>query len=89
MEGSPRLFGTRLNPPWPKAKAETDPPLVSSSALSCYASKVEYKEETIAKLRARLGREPTEAEIKEARDALWRKTYANMLISAVLLRDDR
>jgi hypothetical protein len=47
------------------------------------------KEETIAKLRERLGREPTEAEINTARNALIRQVYAGMALTAVLFRDDQ
>jgi len=33
---------------------------------------MEYREETIAKLRAKLGREPSDEEISAKRDRLWR-----------------
>jgi hypothetical protein len=49
---------------------------------------MEYREETIARLRAHLGREPTDAEIKATRDALWRRIYADMAMSAACFRDE-
>jgi len=49
---------------------------------------MESKEETIVKLRERLGREPTEDEINEARNALIRQRYADMALTAVLFEDE-
>jgi hypothetical protein len=39
--------------------------------------------------RERLGREPMEAEIDTARNALIRQAYADMALTAVLFRDDQ
>jgi hypothetical protein len=50
--------------------------------------RMESKEETIVKLRGRLGREPTEDEINEARNALMRQRYADMALTAVLFKDE-
>jgi hypothetical protein len=46
------------------------------------------RDETIATLRDKLGRKPTEDEIKAERDRQWwRQRYADMAISAVTLPD--
>ena len=49
---------------------------------------MESKLETIVKLRERLGREPAEDEINEARNALIRQRYADMALTAVLFEDE-
>jgi hypothetical protein len=49
---------------------------------------MEYREQTIARLTRELGREPTAEEIKAARDAIIRQRYADMAVSAILLRDE-
>jgi hypothetical protein len=49
---------------------------------------MESKEQTIVKLRERLGREPTEVEINEARNALIRQRYADMALTAVLFENE-
>jgi hypothetical protein len=49
---------------------------------------MEYREETIARLRAKLGREPTADEIKATRDALFRQAYASMMLIDMLLCDE-
>jgi hypothetical protein len=49
---------------------------------------METRDETIARLRQKLGREPTEIEIKAGRDNEWRKLYADMAVSAATLADD-
>jgi hypothetical protein len=46
---------------------------------------MEDQEETIAKLRDRLGREPMTEEIKAERDRLIRGAYASMAVAAVTL----
>jgi hypothetical protein len=46
------------------------------------------EEETIVKLRQRLGREPTEDEINEARKSLMRRLYADLAFTELMLRDD-
>ncbi|MEH2561723.1 hypothetical protein [Bradyrhizobium sp. AZCC 2289] len=48
----------------------------------------ETREETIATLRMRLGREPTEDEIRAARDEVIRRAYAAMAVTDMLLRDE-
>jgi hypothetical protein len=49
---------------------------------------METRDETIATLRRKLGREPSEDEIKAARENEWRKRYADMAVSAATLADD-
>ncbi len=49
---------------------------------------IEPKEETIAKLGAKLGREPTDDEVRAARDELIRKQYAAMLATEMMLREE-
>ncbi|MGO4514014.1 hypothetical protein AB4Z51_44385 [Bradyrhizobium sp. 2TAF36] len=49
---------------------------------------IELKEETIAKLRAKLGREPTEDETRSARNELIRRAYAAMATTDLLMRDE-
>jgi hypothetical protein len=49
---------------------------------------IEPKEETLAKLRLQLGREPTEAEARAARDELLRRHYAAMLGTEMMLREE-
>lgn len=49
---------------------------------------IELKEETLAKLRKQLGREPTEPEVRAARDELLRRHYAAMLATEMMLRDE-
>jgi hypothetical protein len=48
----------------------------------------ETREETIATLRIRLRREPTEDEIRAARDEIIRRAYAAMAVTDILLRDE-
>jgi hypothetical protein len=48
----------------------------------------ETREETIVKLRKRLGREPTEDEVRAARDEVIRRAYAAMAVAEMLLRDE-
>ncbi|KRQ17664.1 hypothetical protein [Bradyrhizobium manausense] len=49
---------------------------------------IELKQETLAKLRNQLGREPTDAEVRAARDELLRRHYAAMLTTEMMLRDE-
>ena len=49
---------------------------------------MEYRETTIARLQQKLGREPTEAEIKETRDALWRRQLEAMMWTDLMFRDE-
>ena len=49
---------------------------------------MENREETIARLRQRLGREPTDEEISEARNALIRQRYADMALTATFFEDE-
>src|SRR5262245_17311623 len=49
---------------------------------------MKYPEETMAKLRKRLGREPTAEEIKAERDKSTRRAYADMALSALTLQDE-
>ena len=49
---------------------------------------MEYVEQTVARLRERLGREPTAEEVKAERDARWKMQYASMLVTDALLRDE-
>ncbi|MHC2664574.1 hypothetical protein ACMA5K_33960 [Bradyrhizobium diazoefficiens] len=49
---------------------------------------IELKEDTLAKLRQQLGREPTEAEVRAARDELLRRHYATMLATEMMMRDE-
>lgn len=49
---------------------------------------IELKEETLAKLHRQLGREPSEAEVRAARDELLRRHYAAMLATEMMLRDE-
>jgi hypothetical protein len=46
------------------------------------------REETITRLRVKLGREPSDEEIKATRDALFRQAYASMMLIDMLLRDE-
>lgn len=48
---------------------------------------IESAEETISRLRRQLGREPTQDEVRAARNELIRKAYAAMAVTDVLLRD--
>jgi hypothetical protein len=48
----------------------------------------ESKEETIKKLCKKLGRDPTEEEVRAARDAVIRIAYAGMALTDALLRDE-
>ena len=49
---------------------------------------MEYREETVARLREQLGREPTEEEIKAERDRRWRLQLNDMAITAMLFKDE-
>jgi len=49
---------------------------------------MEYREETIARLRAKLSREPCDEEIKVERDRLWRLQLSGMMLTDILLRDE-
>jgi hypothetical protein len=49
---------------------------------------MEDREETIARLRQRLGREPTDEEISETRNALIRQRYAAMALAAMSFQDE-
>src|SRR5262245_4797045 len=49
---------------------------------------MEYREETVARLRKQLGREPTEEEIKAERDRRWRLQLNDMAITAMLFKDE-
>jgi hypothetical protein len=48
---------------------------------------MEYREQIVARLRERLGREPTTEETKAERDRLIRLAYADMAVAAVTLHD--
>jgi hypothetical protein len=48
----------------------------------------ETRSETIAALRSKLGRKPTEDEIKKARDQIIRRAYAAMAVTEFLLADE-
>jgi hypothetical protein len=47
-----------------------------------------YEQEVVARLRARLGREPTPEEIKAERDRSIRREYADMALSAMTLEKE-
>ncbi|MBR0689871.1 hypothetical protein JQ594_28440 [Bradyrhizobium manausense] len=48
----------------------------------------ETRDETIAKLRARFGREPTDDEIRTGRNEAIRRAYAAMAVTEMMLRDE-
>jgi hypothetical protein len=48
----------------------------------------ESRDETIIKLRTRLCREPTEDELRAARDEVIRRAYAGMAVTEMLLGDE-
>jgi hypothetical protein len=49
---------------------------------------METREYTANWLRKKLGREPTEQEITERRDAVWRMHLGSMMVTDLLLRDE-
>src|SRR5262249_39597760 len=49
---------------------------------------MEYLEETIDRLRKKLGRDPTDAEIKAERDRKWKLAYADMAFTAICFADE-
>jgi hypothetical protein len=49
---------------------------------------MEYLEETLARLRERLVREPTAEEVKAERDAQWRRQLEAMMWTDLMLRDE-
>jgi hypothetical protein len=49
----------------------------------------ETRDETIARLRERLGREPTNDEIATAREAVIRRAYAHMAMTAAMFLDEK
>jgi hypothetical protein len=49
---------------------------------------MEYHEETVTKLRTKLGREATPEEIKTERDRLWRLQLSSMMLTDLMLRDE-
>ena len=48
----------------------------------------ECRDETVAKLRKRFGREPTKEEIDAAYEEVIRKAYADMAATAWMFRDE-
>jgi hypothetical protein len=48
----------------------------------------ETRDTTIAELRKKLGREPTKDEVDTAREAVIRRAYADMAMTAILLKDE-
>jgi hypothetical protein len=48
----------------------------------------ESRDETITKLRTLLRREPTEGELRAARDEVIRRAYAGMAVTEMLLGDE-
>ncbi len=49
---------------------------------------MEYREETITRLRAKLGCEPSDEEIKVERDRQWRLQLSGLTLTDLLLRDE-
>jgi hypothetical protein len=50
---------------------------------------MEYRHETVARLRKALGREPTDDEVKADRDAQWRKQLQHMMWTDLMFRDEK
>ena len=46
-----------------------------------------YREQTVTRLREKLGREPTDAEIKVERDRQWKIQIGEMYITELSFRD--
>ena len=49
----------------------------------------ESRDETVAQLRKKLGREPTNDEIATAREAVIRRAYADMAMTAAMFLDEK
>jgi hypothetical protein len=49
---------------------------------------VEFPEITVQRLRAKLGRDPTDAELKAERDRLWRINLADRMLTDLAFRDE-
>ena len=49
---------------------------------------METRDDTIARLREKLGREPTEAEIDAQRELLIKRAYAEMAMTALCFEDE-
>jgi hypothetical protein len=49
---------------------------------------VETRDETVAQLRKRLGREPTKKEMDAVHEEIIRRAYADMAAAAVFFRDE-
>jgi hypothetical protein len=49
----------------------------------------ETRDETIARLREKLGREPTNDEIATAQEAVIRRAYAHMAMTAAMFLDEK
>jgi hypothetical protein len=60
----------------------------SVAALPQQETKMEYREETIIRLRKRLGREPTNEEVAAEREMLIKRAYADMAATAIMLQDE-
>ena len=53
-----------------------------------FVSMAESRDETIIKLRTRLCREPTDDELRAARDEVIRRAYAGMAVTEMLLGNE-
>jgi hypothetical protein len=53
-----------------------------------FGKTMDYKSETIVRLREKLGREPTEAEIEAERERSIKRAYADMALTAWCFKDD-